>query len=81
MIPVAVRKLVITAAADGLVVLPLAQRTQKAIAGLQIDYSTHEIRPYSFDDSQTDEEPTTSIESHGIIGTLPWGVQRTLEIR
>ena len=73
MMPVLVRKLVITAAADGLVVLPSAQRTQRAISGLRIDYSTHDIRPCSSDDSQTNEEPTISIESHGIVGTLPWG--------
>lgn len=81
MMPVLVRKLVITAAADGLVVLPSTQRTQRAISGLQIDYSTHEIRSCSSDDFQTYEERTTSIESHGIVGTLPCGVPHTFGIR
>lgn len=69
--PAPVRKLVINAAADGLVVLPTPQRTQRAVSGLQIDYTTHEVRPWSFADSQTYEEPTVSIESHGLVGTLP----------
>ncbi|KAA6412113.1 MAG: hypothetical protein FRX48_04263 [Lasallia pustulata] len=68
--PVLVRKLVIAAAADGLVVLPSGQRTQRITSGLQIDYSTHEIRPCSFDDYQTHQEPTISIESYGIVGLL-----------
>lgn len=71
MMPALARKLLINAAADGLVVLPTPQRTQRAASGLQIDYRTHKVRPYSFDDSQTYEEPTVSIESHGIVGTLP----------
>ena len=71
MMPVLVRRLVIAAAADGLVVLPSGQRIQRITSGLQIAYSTHEITPCSFDDSQTHEKPTISIESYGIVGTLP----------
>ena len=64
MMPSLVRKLVVYAAVDGLILQPAHQRSQRS---LLVDYKTHKVsianRVASRDDS--------SIDCHGIVGIRP----------
>ena len=59
-----VRKLVVIAAIDGLILQPAHQRNQRS---LQVDYKTYKVsvtnRPANEDD--------VSIDCHGIVGSRP----------
>lgn len=67
--PGLVRKLVIFAAVDGLVLQPLAQRNQqRPIAPVKIDYKSHAVSPSLRDDGT--ESNKTSLEAYGIIGNI-----------
>ena len=61
--PGLVRKLVVCAAVDGLILQPLHQRAQRS---LKIDYKSHAVS--SSTDSASKED--VSLECHGIVGTL-----------
>lgn len=65
--PSLVRKILIFAAVDGLVLQPVAQRNQRSDAAVKIDYNTHSILPQLRDVSAEQPAPL-SFESHGIIG-------------
>jgi len=67
--PGLVRKLLIFAAVDGIVLQPVAQRNQRTDVALKIDYKTHTILPQLQDVSEEQPVPA-SFESHGIIGRL-----------
>ena len=68
--PGLVRKLIIFAAVDGLILQPSTQRNQKAIPGLQIKYSTHELAATN-PASQIKDDSLTSFDAHGIVGSRP----------
>ena len=57
-----IRKLVVIATIDGLVLQPAHQRQQRA---LHIDYKTHKITTTRYS-ATTDD---VSIDSHGIVGS------------
>lgn len=73
--PPLARRLLITAAIDGLILQPLQNsrsRTPPASpdgASVKLEYKTNKITPYATDKQLTLKEEGTSIEAHGIIGT------------
>ena len=69
-----VRKLMIVAAVDGLILLPVAQRNQRPIGGIKIQYASNEIT--SLRDEH--EKPSESVNSYGIIGVLTVGLSSFL---
>lgn len=67
--PGVIRKLLVFAAVDGLILQPVAQRNQRTEAAVKIDYNTHSVVPQLQDPSAEHSAPV-SFESHGIIGRL-----------
>ncbi|KAF2231444.1 SacI domain-containing protein [Viridothelium virens] len=69
--PGLVRKLLIYAAADGLILQPLSQRNSAAAAAssIRIDYKSHVISPVIHDWRQ-EQSGQVPLEAHGIIGLL-----------
>jgi hypothetical protein len=65
--PGLVRKILIFAAVDGLVLQPLAQRGQRPAPAAKIAYKNNSISP-ALKDGGEDEKPGKSFESFGIIG-------------
>lgn len=65
-----VRKLLLIAAADGLILQPLTQCNTRAPAALKIDYAKHNVRPLLEDQSNLEPLPRSSFEVWGIIGLL-----------
>ena len=65
--PGLVRKLLIFAAAEGLVLQPLASRHQRGSPAVRIDYESHNIESLAKADEPLDG-PLAAFESHGIIG-------------
>jgi len=65
--PGLVRKLIIFAAVDGLVLQPVAQRNQRATPALRIAYSSHDIA--SLGSVPRKDASSTSFDAHGIVGT------------
>ena len=65
--PGLVRKLLIYAAVDGLVLQPVAQRGQRQPTTTTIDYKTHSIKPllHSLEEHDNDKQ----LECYGIVGT------------
>jgi len=63
--PSMVRKLIIYAAVDGLVLQPLAQRGQRPATAVTIDYKTHAVRPLL---QSQDKEQDKQIECFGVVG-------------
>ena len=63
--PGIVRKLVIIAAVDGLLLLPSAQRLQRPIPGLKLRYVNNEIT--TLESSQHDQK-LASLEAYGVVG-------------
>lgn len=89
--PGLVRKLLIFAAVDGLVLQPLAQRGQRPAPAAKIAYRDNTIGPALKDEGDDSEgsEPGKSFESFGIIGTcrsemflghLSWRVTISMEL-
>ena len=68
--PGLVRKLVILAAVDGLILQPSTQRNQRAIPSLCIKYDTHQIVGAG-PASQIRDEASASLDTHGIVGSRP----------
>lgn len=68
--PGIVHKIAIHPTVDGLILHPVAQRTQRIIPSLQIQYSTYEIISLA---SAPPSPPvlSTFLNVHGIIGTRP----------
>ncbi|KAI9849158.1 MAG: hypothetical protein M1837_005388 [Sclerophora amabilis] len=64
-----IRKLLIFAAVDGLVLQPLAHRNQQAPPVLNIEYKAHNIAPRKQNHVENDRS-TESLEVHGIVGLL-----------
>lgn len=64
--PGVVRKLVILAAVDGLVLQPATQRNPQSTPSLRISYKSHDISPLGAPASR--DVPSTSLDSHGIVG-------------
>lgn len=60
--PGLVRKLVVYAAVDGLILQPLHQRSQR---GLQIDYKSYKVSP----STARPEPEDASLECYGIVGS------------
>ena len=69
--PNLVRKLVIVAAVDGLLLHPAAPKAQRPVPSLQIKYSTSEIKALEAQQDDNRGNNTTSLEAHGIIGSQP----------
>ena len=69
--PNLVRKLVIVAAVDGLLLHPAAPKAQRPVPSLQIKYSTGEIKALEPHQEQDLGNNTTSLEAHGIVGSQP----------
>jgi len=65
--PGLVRKLVIIAAVDGLILQPLSQRNQRAPPAIRIDYQTHNITALE-QEAKERNSSLASIEVHGIVG-------------
>jgi len=63
--PSLVRKLIIYAAVDGLVLQPLAQRGQRPGTAVTIDYKTHAVKPLL---QSPEKEQDKRIECYGVIG-------------
>lgn len=66
--PALVRKLVVGATIDGLVLQPIKQHHQRAIPSLLIRYSTTEIVSLS-SQSCLDVASRDLLEAHGVVGT------------
>src|SRR3954471_11454542 len=68
--PGLVRKLLIFAAVDGLILQPAPPRNHKPTTeqAIRIDYRTHAIGPLLKDRRDEDTAPTT-LEAHGVVGT------------
>ena len=67
--PGLVHKLVIVAAADGILLLPSPLRNQRSGAGIQISYRTNAI--ISLGENQTENSNSAqTLEAHGIVGTF-----------
>ena len=63
------RKLLICAAADGLLVHPVGARGQPDGKSVRIEYQTNKISSATRSDNDGDEEKDSgSVEAHGIIG-------------
>ncbi|KAI9690360.1 MAG: hypothetical protein M1822_009322 [Bathelium mastoideum] len=69
--PGLVRKLLIYAAVDGLILQPFSQRNSAAAtaSAIRIDYKNHAINPV-LHDWHHDENSHLSLEAHGIVGLL-----------
>lgn len=65
--PALVRKLLVLAAIEGLVLQPLAQRHQRPATPVLIEYKTHKIKPLT---KVVDNSENVFVESHGIVGEL-----------
>ena len=65
-----VRKLVIFAAVDGLILQPSTQRNHRPVPSLQITYNTHDITAAGLA-SPTKDETSASFDAHGIVGNHP----------
>lgn len=69
--PGIIRKLVVFAAVDGLVLQPIGQRNQRPAAPLKIDYKSHKPRPLLQDITlDIEREQDASIEVQGVLGIL-----------
>jgi len=66
--PGLVRKLLLYAAVDGLVLQPVAQRGQRPSTTTTIDYKTHSIKPLLHSSDQ-DQDKEKQLECYGIVGT------------
>ena len=66
--PNLVRKLVIVAAVDGLLLHPAASKAQRPGPSLQIKYSTSELKAFEAQQDHNHGNNTTSLEAHGIVG-------------
>ena len=66
--PGLVRKLIILAAVDGLVLQPATQRSPQTTPSLRISYNSHRISSIGIPTLK--DLPATSLDSHGIVGTL-----------
>ena len=64
--PGTIRKLVVFAAVDGLVLQPAAQRHQRPTQGLRIAYVTNKIVPLGVGSRK--DTAAASFDSHGIVG-------------
>lgn len=71
--PGIVRKLLIFAAVDGLVLQPLAQRGQRPIAASKIIYKDRSIVPH-LNESDEDSTVANSFEAFGVVGGLTYKV-------
>lgn len=65
--PGLVRKILIFAAVDGLVLQPLPQRNQRPTAAIKVAYKDNAIGPVLNDEGE-DEKPGKSFEAFGIVG-------------
>ena len=67
--PGIIRKLLIFAAADGLVLQPISphRSQQRPLTPIKIEYGSHRVRPLLDEDGFRRGEH--AIESHGVIGT------------
>ena len=65
-----VRKLVIIAAVDGLLLQPATQRNNRSVPGIQIKYTTNEITQLDPLKHGSDNS-SKSFEAYGIIGIFP----------
>ncbi len=68
--PGLVRKFMVFAAVDGLVLQPVAQRNQRATPALRIAYSSHDITALASDPRK--DASSASFDAHGIVGTRPF---------
>lgn len=68
--PILVRKLIIHAAADGLILQPLDQRAQRVVPNLYIRYTTQGTRILRSETSSALAN-TASLEAYGIVGCRP----------
>lgn len=69
--PGVIRKLLVFAAVDGLVLQPIGQRNQRPAAPLKIDYKSHKPRPLLRDiTGDIEREQDASFEVQGVIGVL-----------
>ena len=66
--PGIVRKLIILAAVDGLILQPATQRSPQTTPSLRISYKSHCISSIGI--SALKDLPATSLDSHGIVGIL-----------
>lgn len=73
--PGLVRKLLVIAALDGLVLQPLGQRNQPTGKAVRIDYKSHNISSLQ-EPFRNGERPTAFFEAYGIIGTSPDSQQK-----
>lgn len=65
--PGLVRKILIVAAVDGLVLQPLTHRGQRPAPAVKIAYKDHAIKPLSEENAEK-EEDSVGFEAYGIIG-------------
>lgn len=68
--PGIVRKLLLIAAADGLILQPLAQRNHRAPAALKIGYTKHDIQPLLTDHAKHEVSSGDTVEVYGVVGLL-----------
>jgi len=65
-----VRKLIICAAIDGLVIQPLSSKGQRPSQPAQIRYGDTTLSPVTRDLATDLERPNSSFEAFGVVGTL-----------
>jgi hypothetical protein len=70
--PGLVRKILICAAVDGLILQPISSRAniKSTEQSIKLDYNSHAISPSLKDRWQEDATPST-IEVHGVVGIIP----------
>lgn len=68
--PGIVRKLLIFAAANGLILQPLTSRNQRAQTPIQINYESHSISPALHDVGKETLAENDALTAHGVLGTL-----------
>lgn len=69
--PGLVRKILIFAAVDGLVLQPLAQRGQRSVPATKISYKNNQITPVLNVGGDRDESGK-SFEAFGVVGESMW---------
>lgn len=65
--PGLVRKAVVFAAVDGLILQPITQRNQHSTPSLRISYKSHKISSLGNDTFR--DIPSTSLDAYGIVGS------------
>ena len=69
-----VRKVIIVATADCLLLLPNVLRNLRSVGGIKIPWGTNQVEPFKDDGAKNEADgSSSSVDSHGIVGILTVG--------